>query len=57
MSSDDDEEEEVDIDIDEVMEDKSETVPLLEIWLISPLFPCGILLGVDGYYNKVFINL
>ena len=21
---------------------------VLEIWLISPLFPCGIFLGVDG---------
>ena len=25
-----------------------EPVMLLEIWLISPLFPCCILLGIDG---------
>ena len=30
---------------------------LLEIWLISPLFPFGILLGVDGWNNEVFVIL
>ena len=32
-------------------------INLLEIWLISPLFPFGILLGVDGWNNEVFVNL
>ena len=28
---------------------------LLEIWLISPLFPFGILLDVDGWNNEIFV--